>query len=70
MSNAADEGHNGYKFGNTCEDADGETGEQLSASGDVNLNRNYNVNVFMGSGNDEFVNSIGTLRGSFMANPR
>ena len=66
MSNAADEGHNGYKFGNTCEDADGQAGGQLSASGDVNLNKNYNVNIFMGSGNDEFVNSIGGyLRGSF-----
>ncbi len=57
-------GWNGYQA-STCVDADDAAGGKLTAS-NVNLSKNYNASLFMGAGNDEFVNDVGAyIRGSF-----
>ena len=49
---AADDGFNGYKSGNTCDLANEKTGGNLPEANSKDANRNYTVNVFMGSGDD------------------
>ena len=63
---ADDQGFNGYKFGNTCDVANEETGGNLSDANSKYAKRNYTVNVFMGAGSDAFTNHQGSyLRGNF-----
>ena len=54
---AADDGFNGYKSGNTCDLANEKTGGNLPEANSKDANRNYTVNVFMGSGDDKFTNT-------------
>ncbi|WP_156771057.1 autotransporter outer membrane beta-barrel domain-containing protein [Synechococcus sp. CC9902] len=63
---ADDQGFNGYKYGNTCDVANEETGGNLPDANSKDAKRNYTVNVYMGAGNDAFTNHQGSyLRGNF-----
>ncbi|MDA7677250.1 autotransporter-associated beta strand repeat-containing protein, partial [bacterium] len=63
---ADDQGFNGYKYGNTCDEANRKTGGNLPDANSNDAKRNYTVNVYMGAGNDAFTNHQRSyLRGNF-----